>query len=322
MKNYITDVPGIKVGHFTDDTNQTGCTVILCDAPTVCGVDIRGGSPGTRETALLDPTCAVKGVNAILLTGGSALGLSASDGVMRYLREQNIGYDTGVNKIPIVPTAVIFDFHLGDGKTAPNPDYGYKACLNASPDNTEQGNVGAGTGAVIGKVRGAKMAMRGGLGSASIKFSDGLVVGALAVVNAFGDVIDNKTAKIMAGARSDNNNLLNTSEYILNGNSIDCGIRSNTVLAVVATNGDFSKSETARIAQMAQTGLSNVIVPSQTMYDGDTVFALSCAKITADTNRTGIIASEILKKAVINAIKRARTTDHIPSYSDFTKNKI
>lgn len=321
MKNYITDVPGINVGHFTDDKNHTGCTVILCDTPTVCGVDIRGGSPGTRETALLDPTCTVTGVNAILLTGGSALGLSASDGVMRYLREQNIGYDTGVNKIPIVPSAVIFDFHLGDGKTAPNPDYGYKACLSASSDDTEQGNVGAGTGAVIGKVRGAKKAMRGGLGSASIKFPDGLVVGALAVVNAFGDVVDNKTGKIIAGARSDDNNFLNTSEYILNGHRIDCGIKTNTVLAVIATNGDFNKSETTRIAQMAQTGLSNVIVPSQTMYDGDIVFALSTSKITADTNCTGIIASEILKKAVINAVKNADTTDYIPSYSDFTKNK-
>ncbi len=319
MKNYITDITGISVGHFTDNKNHTGCSVILCDTPTVCGVDIRGGSPGTRETALLDPTCTVSGVNAILLTGGSAFGLSASDGVMRYLSEQNIGYDTGVNKIPIVPSAVIFDFHLGDGKTAPTPDYGYKACQNASPDNTQQGNVGAGTGAVIGKIRGAKKAMRGGLGSASIKFTDGLIVGALAVVNTFGDIVDNN--KIIAGARSDDNNLLNTSKYILNGNHIDCGIKTNTVLAVVATNGDFNKSETTRIAQMAQTGLSNVIVPSQTMYDGDIVFALSTAKITADANRVGIIASEILKKAVINAIKNAHTTDHIPSYSDFTKNK-
>lgn len=316
MKNSITDIAGIKVGHFTDGKSYTGCTVILCENGAVCGVDIRGGSPGTRETALLQPTCKVSKVNAVLLTGGSAIGLAAADGVMRYLIEKGVGYDAGVAKIPIVPSAVIFDLHLGDHNVAPGAEDGYNACLDASSENNEEGNVGAGTGATVGKVSGMQGAMRGGVGTTSIKFENGLIVGVLMVVNAFGDIRDNRNNSIIAGARSKDDTFIDTVKYLMAGNTANPHYMDNTTIGVVATNAVLDKTQATCVARMAQTGLSQVVVPSQTMFDGDMIFALSTGEIKADLNFVGIVAAELVKEAIINAVKNAKSVGHVLSYSD------
>lgn len=319
MKNSITDIAGIRVGHFTNDAALTGCTVIICENGAVGGVDISGGAPGTRETALLYPTRLVKRVNAILLTGGSAFGLSAADGVMRYLAEKGCGYDTGLKKIPIVPSAVIFDLHIGDKGVAPSAEDGYRACLNASIEDVIEGSVGAGTGATVGKLLGLRGTMRGGLGTASIKFENGLIVGVLVVVNAFGDVRDFRTNQIIAGARSKDGNFIDTVKYLMDGNSMYPYFNDNSTIGVVVTNTDLDKTQTTRVAQMAQIGVAQVITPSQTLFDGDIIFALSTGEIESDPNFVGIIASELVKHAVINAIKKAKSVDNILSYSDLTE---
>jgi L-aminopeptidase/D-esterase-like protein len=298
MKN----IPNIRVGHFTHNEYATGCTVMICDKGATCGVDIRGGAPGTRETALLSPHCLVDKVNAILLTGGSALGLAAADGVMKYCQEQGYGFGMGAKKIPIVPAAVIYDFNVGVGDYAPTAKDGYEACLCASTAKVLQGNVGAGTGALVGKVCGIDRAMRGGLGTASLSFPNGLIINVLVVVNTFGDVRSYKDNRIIAGAISTDGGFVDTIKYIINEGFPKTYCRSNTIIGIAATNARFDKMELTQIAQMAQVGVSQVITPVHTMYDGDTFFALATGEIEAEVNLVGIATGELVKKAIESAI--------------------
>ncbi len=301
MNYSLTDIPGIRVGHFTNTECATGCTVVICDNGATCGVDIRGGAPGTRETALLAPYNLVDKVNAILLTGGSAFGLAAADGVMRYCEENGYGYGMSTKKIPIVPAAVIYDFYSGNDY-APTAQDGYTACLCASNAKVAQGNVGAGTGALVGKVCGKEKAMRGGLGTASVRFANGLVVGVVVVVNAFGDVRDYADNRIIAGARTADGNFIDTVKYIMDGNTISLNCQSNTIIGITATNANFSKTALTKIAQMAHVGVAQVITPAHTMYDGDTFFALATGEIEADINTVGVIAAELVKKAIFESV--------------------
>jgi len=327
MNNYyisITNIPGIRIGHFTNDKCATGCTVVLCEnGGATCGVDIRGGAPGTRETALLAPTCLVDKVNAILLTGGSALGLAAADGVMRYCQEQGYGFSMARKKIPIVPAAVIYDFNLGEDG-APSAQDGYEACLQAAcATEVAEGNVGAGTGALVGKVCGTQQAMRGGLGTAAMQFQTGLKVGVLVVVNTFGDVRSDEDKRIIAGARTkDGNRFLDTIKYLLEGTATTTQ-SSNTLIGVVAINAHLGKTELTKVAQMAHVGVSQVITPAHTLYDGDTLFALATgeSEVEADVNLVGIAAAELVKKAIQRAILKSVGREGIPAYSDFSNRK-
>jgi L-aminopeptidase/D-esterase-like protein len=297
----LTNIPGIRVGHFTNTECSTGCTVVICDNGATCGVDIRGGAPGTRETALLAPYNLVDKVNAILLTGGSAFGLAAADGVMRYCEEKGYGFGMSTKKIPIVPAAVIYDFY-SDNNYAPTAQDGYVACLCASNTTVAQGNVGAGTGALVGKVCGKEKAMRGGLGTASIQFASGLIVEVLVVVNAFGDVRDYADNRIVAGAQTADGDFIDTVKYIMAGNPINLNCQSNTMLGITATNANFSKTALTKVAQMAHVGVTQVVTPAHTMYDGDTFFALATGEIEADINIVGVVAAELVKKAIKCAV--------------------
>ncbi|MCJ7654048.1 MAG: P1 family peptidase [Dehalococcoidia bacterium] len=319
MYNAITDVPGIKVGHYTDKKAVTGCTVILCETGAVAGVDVRGSAPGTRETDLLRPMNLVEKVHAILLSGGSAFGLDAAGGVMRYLEERDIGYETLAAKVPIVPAAILFDLDIGSPKIRPGAEEGYKACLAATEKKVAEGCVGAGTGATVGKILGIERATKSGLGPASCKIGNDLIVAALVVVNAIGDVIDPKTGGALAGPRGqDNKCFLNTVE-LLTGGTYSYKLNSlptNTTLGVVATNASLNKEQVNKLAQMAQDGLARAINPSHTMYDGDTIFALSLGDKIGDITILGAAAAEMVANAIIRAIQHAETLAEIPAIKD------
>ena len=292
--NAITDIPGIKVGHAQDDVALTGCTVILVENGAICGVDQRGGAPGTRETDLLSPMHFVTKTHAILLAGGSAFGLDAATGVMRYLEENNIGIVTGDAIVPIVPAAVIYDLGIGNPKIRPDAQMGYQTCLNASSDRPAEGCYGAGTGATAGKLLGIQNSSKTGIGTASIQFGKGLIVGALVVVNPFGDVVDPTSGKIIAGTRNpqikDNKEFVDSLEYMIstieNKNSTVTSI--NTVIGVVATN-------------------ARTIYPSHTMFDGDTIFALATGEKTADVSVIGAVAANVFSKAILNSVRFANS---------------
>jgi len=312
MHDDITDVPGIRVGHETNLEAATGCTVILCDTPAVGGVDVRGGSPATRETDVLRPMHMVEEVNAVVLAGGSAFGLDAASGVMRYLEEQGQGFDTGVARVPIVPAAAIFDLILGSASIRPDAEWGYRACTQASSEATLQGNIGAGTGATVGKLAGPTLMMKGGLGSASIALDGGLVVGAIVVVNAAGDVIDPQTQQVIAGARRPQGGFV-----------FDHPFTGNTTLAVIATNAAMRKEEINKVAQMAHNGLAQTLRPAHTMFDGDTIFALAlgpeserqteAGSAAIQTSTIGAVATTVLARAVVKAIRNARELHGIPA---------
>ena len=314
MHDDITDIPGIRVGHDTNLEAATGCTVILCDTPAIGGVDVRGGAPATRETELLHPLNLVEQVDAVVLTGGSAYGLDAASGVMRYLEEQGLGYDTGVARIPIVPAAAIFDLGFGLASIRPDAEAGYQACKNATAEPVMQGNIGAGTGATVGKMAGPSFMMKGGLGSASTLLSDGTLVGALVVVNALGDIIDPQTQKVVAGARNP------AGHGFLAANPF-----GNTTIAVVATNASLTKEQTNKIAQMAHDGIAQTIRPAHTMFDGDTIFGLAMGpKLQIMTNSTiaasqvstiGAAAATTLARAIIKAVRHATELHGVPAAS-------
>jgi L-aminopeptidase/D-esterase-like protein len=306
MLNTITDVEGITVGHSSDFEGYTGCTVILCEKGAVCGIDVRGSASGTRQVDALNVNHIVKQVHAILLAGGSSFGLDAAGGVMRYLEEKNVGFDVGVAHIPIVPTAVIFDLGFGSSRARPTSDMGYEACLKAGVE-VEEGSVGAGTGATVGKIFELPRAMKGGLGTYGLAMPDGLKIAALVVVNAFGDIIDNVTGKIIAGLRKseDSSAFANTATQIREGAvKKQFGI-VNTTLGVVATNAVFDKREITKVAQMAQGGLIKTISPVHTTFDGDLVFALSTGQVEADLNKVGVLAEFVLSEAIKKAVKKA-----------------
>jgi len=305
MWDCITDVKGIKVGHAQDYVAGTGCTVILCERGAVAGVDIRGGSPGTRETDLLDPKNFVDKVHAIYLSGGSAFGLSGATGVMCFLEEHNIGFDVGITKVPIVPGAVLFDLNIGDFTKRPDFDMGYEACLNAKSPNDMMGNVGAGTGATVGKFFGNDFCMKGGLGTASLNFEDA-VVGAIVAVNSLGDVIDPNTGDILAGALNETKTgFANTVNQITAGIMGKNALAQNTTIGVIATNVKLTKAEAGKVASMAHNGYARTIRPAHTLFDGDTIFCMSTGKLDADISTIGILAAEVMAKAVVRAVKNA-----------------
>ncbi len=304
MHDDITDIPGICVGHDTNLEAGTGCTVILCNTSAVGGVDVRGGAPATHETDLLHPMHLVEEVNAILLTGGSAYGLSGVSGVMTYLEERGIGTDVGFARVPIVPAAAIFDLAFGSASVRPDAAAGYRACEHATNGPVKQGNIGAGTGATVGKMAGPSFLMKGGLGSASTQLSDGTLVAALVIVNALGDVIDPQTQQVIAGARKPAGTDFFTSNPL-----------SNTTIAVVATNASLGKEDINKVAQMAHDGIAQVVRPAHTMFDGDTIFALALGprlrerpNITTaalQTSMIGAAAANTLARAIVKAVRNA-----------------
>lgn len=320
----LTDVPGLEVGHAQDSEALTGCTVILCRKGAVGGVDVRGSAPGTRETDLLNPLNLVEKVHAVMLAGGSAYGLDAAGGVMRYLEERRIGFNTGAGLVPIVPAAILFDLGLGRGDVRPDAAMGYRACESASTGRVAEGNVGAGTGASVGKLFGAKQAMKSGLGSASIPIGGGIVVGAIVAVNAFGDVIDPNNGQIVAGLRSAEigpfhigapgyfADTLEMMKSTLGRGVLGFATRSNTVLAVVAVNADLGKAEANKMAQMAHDGLARTIRPAHTMLDGDTIFALATGGHKVDVTTVGAFAAEALSLAVLRAVRAAAPAGGLP----------
>lgn len=324
----ITDVPGIEVGHAQDDNALTGCTVILCRAGAVAGVDVRGGAPGTRETDLLDPINLVQKVHAVLLAGGSAFGLDAASGVMHYLEEQKIGFNTGIAKVPIVPAAILFDLGIGRKDVRPDARMGYEACMAATKDTPAEGNSGAGSGASVGKLFGAALAMKSGIGSASIDIGAGIVVGAIVAVNAFGDVVNPENGEIIAGLRSgrvgpirvgSKNYFADTVVMMkkpLGRGLLGFATRSNTVIGVVATNAKLTKPEATKVAQMAHDGLARAICPAHTMLDGDTIFALSTGNRKADATTIGTFAAEAVTQAILRAAKMAISAGGLPGLAD------
>ena len=294
----LTAIDGIKVGHATDATAQTGCTVILCPAGATAGVDVRGAAPGTRETDALRPGRLVQKAHAVLLTGGSAFGLDAASGVVLYLEEQNIGFPAGSVRVPIVPGAVIFDLGVGNAKVRPDKEMGYQACLNATDAPVAMGTVGAGTGATVGKAPGV-MPSAGGVGSACKCLDSGLIVAAIVVVNALGNVVDPRTGEIVAGGK-ENGNFVDITERLLDANIVQ---GTNTTIGVVATNATLSVAEVNRVAEMAHDGMARAIRPSHTMFDGDTLFALATGAHTGSSvNTVGILAAEVVAEAIVNAV--------------------
>ncbi|MGE5619986.1 MAG: P1 family peptidase [Sphingomonadaceae bacterium] len=313
------DVPGFRVGHHTDRQAATGCTVVLCDRPTVGGCLVAGGAPGTRETSLLDPTCLVEEVHAVLLGGGSAYGLEAAGGVMRYLEESGRGFDMRVARVPIVPAAILFDLTLGSASVRPGPEDGYRACLAASAEELPEGNVGAGTGATVGKALGPALAMKGGLGSASVRLSTGTVVGALVAVNCVGDVVDPASGEIVAGARRpDGAGFLDTSRWLRSGGAPSASPGANTTIGVIATDARLTKSQANRLARLAYQGMARAIRPI-TPFDGDTLFALGSAGAESreeDLSSLGEAAAEALARAIVRGVRGAEGLHGCPAERD------
>ena len=321
----LTQVAGIKVGHHTLTERPTGCTVILVEgAGAVGGVSQRGGAPGTRETDLLNPLNMVDKVNAIVLAGGSAYGLDAAQGVVRYLEERKIGWNVGAaGVVPIVPSAILFDLWFGgEAKIRPTADCGYRAAVGATNGPIAEGNVGAGAGATVGKMAGQSRAMKGGLGSAAVALPTGLVVAAIAAVNAVGDVIDPATGKVIAGVRTEDGKALADVRTLIRSGALARGAEpragANTTVAVVATNATMSKADINRVALMADDGLARAISPSHTTGDGDTVFTLATGRFTGEANPTivGALAAEVLAEAIVRAVSRASALGGLPAARD------
>ncbi|MGB7342482.1 MAG: P1 family peptidase [Phototrophicaceae bacterium] len=312
----LTDVPGFKVGHVTNEIAATGCTVIICPPKTVGGVDVRGGAPGTRETDLLQPHNHVSEVNAIVLSGGSAFGLASAQGVVQYLEDNKLGYQSSAGYlVPIVPAAILFDLNVGDSTVRPDPDMGYQAAQNATMNAVLQGSVGAGTGAFCGKIRGAEFGTKGGIGSASMEIADGLWVAAIVAVNAIGDVI-NEDGTIMAGVRDDDGQFIGTLNLLKQfaQNPPQTDPHQNTVIGAIATNAQLSKAQITKVAQMAHDGIARAVNPAHTTGDGDTIFALASGEIPADTTVIGSFAAEVMTQAIRNGIRHAKTLHGIRTW--------
>jgi L-aminopeptidase/D-esterase-like protein len=294
----LTAIEGVKVGHATDATARTGCTVILCPAGATAGVDVRGAAPGTRETDALRSGRLVQKAHAVLLTGGSAFGLDAAGGVVQYLEEKNVGFPAGPVRVPIVPAAVIFDLGIGDAKVRPDREMGYQACQSATDKAVAMGAIGAGTGATVGKAPGVSSSP-GGVGSACKYLDSGLIVAAITVVNALGNVVHPKTGEILAGGK-ENGGFVEITERLLDANIVP---GTNTTIGVVATNATLTPAEANRVAEMAHDGMARAIRPSHTMFDGDTLFALATGTHTrSSVNAVGILAAEVVAEAIVNAV--------------------
>jgi len=313
----FTQIEGIEIGHSQNLEAATGCTVILCRDGAVAGVDVRGGAPGTRETDLLNPVNMVQKIHAVILAGGSAFGLDAASGVMKFLEEKQIGFDVGVTRVPIVCGAVLFDLTIGDFKIRPDKEMGYQACINATKKLCPQGNTGAGTGATVGKIRGMEYAMKSGLGTYAAQIGD-LQVGALVAVNCLGDVLDPRSGEKIAGVLNDKKTGIDdTEEIMINSYAGKKNLFvGNTTIGAVATNAALNKAQATKLASMAQNGYARTMRPAHTMYDGDTIFALSTGTIEADLSVIGLLAARVMEMAVISAVKNARSLCGLKCYSD------
>jgi L-aminopeptidase/D-esterase-like protein len=315
MNGGITDVPGLKVGHYTDLRAATGCTVVLCEEGATAGVEVRGAAPGTRETDLLRPQHLVQQIHALLLSGGSAFGLDAAAGVMRYLEERGHGFDTGVARVPIVPAAILFDLAIGDPTVRPDGEAAYQACVHATPGTVAEGNVGVGTGATVGKLMGMAQAMKGGLGTASQTIGTGIVVGAMVAVNCLGDVVDWRSGEILAGARKPGGGYLDTAQALKGDLARTVLALTNTTIGVVATNARLTKEETNELARLAGHGYAYAIRPA-TILDGDTLFALSVGDTKGDVSAIGAAGAEVVAEAIARAVNRAESLGGVPARRD------
>ncbi len=317
----LTAVPGLKVGHHTLSERPTGCTVVLAEKGVTAGVDVRGSAPGTRETDLLAPTASVDQVHAIVLSGGSAFGLDAGSGVMRYLEQQGVGFKFGGAVIPIVPGAILFDLGVGDPKIRPTAECGFLAAKAATDGPVVEGNVGAGAGATVGKMGGRGRAMKGGIGSAAITLKNGLVVAALVAVNARGDIIDPATGQVVAGMRTEDGKSLADVRRRLKSGELDLPLPEalqHTTLGIVATNATLTKTQATRIAQMAHDGFARAINPAHTSADGDIIFTLATGVRAApdDLDTIGTLAAEVMAEAIVRAVRAATGIPGYPAARD------
>ena len=312
------DINGIKLGHAENKTGGTGCSVVICEEGATGGVDVRGGSPGTRETDLLNPMEMVDRIHAVVLSGGSAFGLDAAAGVMDYLEKKDIGFDVTVAKVPIVCQAVLFDLAFGDPKIRPDKEMGFSACKNSEIYQDDiNGNIGAGYGATVGKFLGAPYSMKGGLGTYAIKLGE-LEVGAIVAVNCLGDVVDPSDLSFIAGAYDrENNKFLNTENIILeNFEHPKNPFKGNTTIGIIVTNAKFTKAEANKVASMAHNGYGRTMRPAHTMFDGDTIFTMSTNKVKGDVTTVGMLAAKVMEKAILRGVKSAQGLFNIPSFLD------
>lgn len=325
-KRGIRSVPGVYAGHHTLEARPTGCTVVLVPAGAVGGVDVRGGAPGTRETDLLDPVNSVQQVHGIVLSGGSAFGLEVAGGVSRFLEERGVGFAAGPARVPIVPAAILFDLGIGDPSIRPGPDCGYRAAEAAmsATGQLSEGNVGAGAGATVGKIAGLERAMKGGIGTAAIELSSGLIVAAVVAVNPVGDVVDPATGRVLAGVRTSRGDELDSTRRILR-ERLDTAdpAAGNTVIGVVATNATLTKAEATKVAQMAHDGLARTVVPSHTPWDGDTMFALATGGRALELENgltvVGALAADAVSEAILRAVRAAESLEGIPAWDDLPR---
>lgn len=319
----FNDIEGIRLGHAHNKDAATGCSVIICPEGGSGGVDVRGGSPGTRETDLLNPVEFVDKVHGIVLSGGSAFGLDASAGVMQYLEENNIGFDVSVTKVPIVCSAVLFDLVIGSSKIRPDKNMGYEACVNSENNHDDiNGNIGAGMGSTVGKIKGPEFSMKGGLGTYALQVGE-LQVGAIVAVNALGDILDYEKNSLIAGALSnDKITLDNTEDIMISQYDSQKNVFSgNTTIGVIVTNAKLNKAQANKVATMAQNGFGRAIRPAHTMFDGDTIFSLCTNKVEADINVVGLLSAKVMEKAIVRAVKEADTLHGVLSFKDFNTKK-
>jgi len=325
MNNSITDIKGILVGQSENRKALTGCTVVICKNGAIGGISQRGGAPGTRETDLLRPMRLVQKVHGILLAGGSAYGLDAAGGVMQFLEEKGIGFKSGPTVVPIVPSAILFDLAVGDFTVRPDKAMGYEACINTSSSPPKQGNYGAGTGATVGKILGYKQSMKSGIGTASMRIANGIIIGALVAVNAFGDII--KENEIISGARTVKKgpvkiggegyfaDTLEIMQSFTGRKILSFAAKQNTIIGVIATNAALSKEEVNYFADMASNGIALSVQPAFTMFDGDTIFGLATGQVKSDINILSAFAPKVFSSAIINAVMAADPIDGLPSYN-------
>ena len=322
----ITDIENIKIGNAEDEKAGTGCTVIICERGAITGLDVRGGGPASRESELTKPFASAEVIHAVLLSGGSAFGLDAAGGVMKYLEERNIGFDVGVTKVPLVCESCIFDLRVGDYKIRPDAKMGYQACVNSEKNNIQMGNHGAGTGATVGKILGIDYAMKSGLGFYALQIGN-LKVGAIVSVNAFGDIFDYESGKMIAGVLNKEKNGFGNSEEELikiaeNKNlsfDIENNITTNTTIGAVITNAKFTKSQMGKIASMSHNGFARTIKPVHTNLDGDSIYAMSVGDVKANLDAVGSIAAIVMGKAINSAIINTKSAYGFKAYSDIIK---
>ena len=315
---HITEIENIRIGHAQDMEHATGCTVIICENGAPAGVDVRGGGPASRETELLRPVADCTGIHALLLSGGSAFGLDAAGGVMEYLEERNIGFDVGVTKVPLVCESCLFDLNVASHRVRPDKKMGYEACIQSEQNKPVMGNVGAGTGASVGKLGGIQTAMKSGLGMYAVQLGD-LKIGAIVAVNALGDVYDYKTGKRLAGMRTNDGKDWADSEQVLYKlyNQKKNLFHQNTTIGAIITNAKFDKTHMNKIAAMAQNGYARSIRPVHTTADGDSIYALSVGEIEADLNVTGTLAAQVMAEAIKNAVLEAKPAYGLPAAQNF-----